>query len=103
MTHIEETIQGGGPATLDPAGGYDSASNQLLFDNYDTMLLWVGEQSGGGVEEAAGIVQYIPSLATTAGSVHLLQAHLPTRTSPSTIWSEQASTSIKRALVWITV
>jgi peptide/nickel transport system substrate-binding protein len=64
MTHIEETIQGGGPATLDPAGGYDSASNQLLFDNYDTMLLWVGEQSGGGVEEAAGIVQYIPSLAT---------------------------------------
>ena len=52
---IEATIDGGNPVTIDPAACYDTASGELLFNMYDTLIFFNGEH----------LDQYLPSLATS--------------------------------------
>ena len=51
---IAATIEGGSIPTVDPAGCYDTASAELLFQVYDTLLMFDGEHMD----------RYLPSLAT---------------------------------------
>jgi peptide/nickel transport system substrate-binding protein len=55
MEIIEATIQGGNPATVDPAVAYDTASGGLLIQVYDTLLTF----------DAEHMENYLPALATS--------------------------------------
>jgi peptide/nickel transport system substrate-binding protein len=48
------TIEGGNPETVDPAWCYDTASAELIFNVYDTLITFDGERMDS----------YLPSLAT---------------------------------------
>ncbi|MCL6579544.1 MAG: hypothetical protein K6T73_09205, partial [Candidatus Bathyarchaeota archaeon] len=41
---VIDTILGDGPKTLDPANCYDTASAGLLFNVYETLILFDGER-----------------------------------------------------------
>jgi len=41
---IVDTIPGGGPVTLDPASCYDTASAELIFNIYETLIFFDGER-----------------------------------------------------------
>jgi ABC-type oligopeptide transport system substrate-binding subunit len=41
-TLVEDTVYGGGPATVDPAAEYDTASAELLQNAYDTLIIFNG-------------------------------------------------------------
>jgi ABC-type transport system substrate-binding protein len=62
-TLIEDTLYGGGPATLDPAAEYDTASAELLQNAYDTLIFFNGEQCGN-VPNSGVSNEYLPGLAT---------------------------------------
>jgi len=51
---IVATIEGGNPETVDPAWCYDTASAELIFNVYDTLVTFDGEHMD----------RYLPSLAT---------------------------------------
>ena len=40
-TLVEDTLCGGGPARLDPAAEYDTASAELLQNAYDTLIFFL--------------------------------------------------------------
>jgi peptide/nickel transport system substrate-binding protein len=48
------TIEGGNPETVDPAWAYDTASGEVIFNVYDTLITFDGEHMD----------TYLPSLAT---------------------------------------
>jgi peptide/nickel transport system substrate-binding protein len=48
------TIEGGNPETVDPAWCYDTASAELIFNVYDTLITFDGEHMD----------RYLPSIAT---------------------------------------
>jgi hypothetical protein len=62
-TLVEDTLYGGGPATLDPAAEYDTASAELIQNAYDTLINFNGEQCGN-VPGSGVSNEYLPSLAT---------------------------------------
>ena len=68
-TLVEDTLYGGGPATVDPAAEYDTASAELLQNAYDTLIIFNGEQCGD-VPNSGVCNEYLPGLATqvTVGS-----------------------------------
>ncbi|MGB9778349.1 MAG: ABC transporter substrate-binding protein [Candidatus Bathyarchaeales archaeon] len=49
------TIEGGNPETVDPAWAYDTASGELIFNVYDTLITFDGEH----------METYLPSIATS--------------------------------------
>jgi len=51
---IDATIEGGNPETVDPAFCYDTASAELIFNVYDTLIYFDGES----------LERYIPQLST---------------------------------------
>ena len=51
---VIDTILGGGPATLDPANCYDTASAELIFNVYEPLIYFDGER----------VDYFIPKLAT---------------------------------------
>ena len=53
MEIVEATIEGGGPATIDPAACYDTASGELIMNIYETLVFFDGEH----------VDKYIPQLA----------------------------------------
>ncbi len=55
MEFIVATIAGGGPETVDPAWCYDTASAELIFNVYETLIYFDGEL----------LEEYIPMLATS--------------------------------------
>lgn len=59
----EYTVYGGGPATVDPAAAYDTASRELLQNAYDTLIFFDGEQCGN-VPNSGVSDEYLPGLAT---------------------------------------
>lgn len=62
-TLVEDTLRGGGPATLDPAAEYDTASAELLMNAYDPLIFFNGEQSGN-VPNSGVSNEYLAMLAT---------------------------------------
>jgi hypothetical protein len=59
----EDTLYGGGPATLDPAAEYDTASAELINNAYDSLIFFNGEQCGN-VPGSGVSNEYVPMLAT---------------------------------------
>jgi peptide/nickel transport system substrate-binding protein len=53
MEIVNATIESGGPVTIDPAAGYDSASGELIMNIYETLVFFDGEHMD----------KYIPQLA----------------------------------------
>lgn len=51
---IEATVEGGSPESVDPAWAYDTASGELIFNVYETLLAYDGES----------LEKFIPQLAT---------------------------------------
>jgi ABC-type transport system substrate-binding protein len=62
-TLVEDTVYGGGPATVDPAAEWDPASAELIQNAYDTLINFNGEQCGS-VPGSGVSNEYLPSLAT---------------------------------------
>jgi ABC-type oligopeptide transport system substrate-binding subunit len=59
----EDTLNGGGPATTDPAAEYDTASAELINNAYDSLIFFNGEQCGN-VPGSGVSNEYVPMLAT---------------------------------------
>ena len=62
-TLIEDTFNGGGPATTDPAAEYDTASAELIQNAYDTLIFFDGDQCGNVLGSGVSN-EYVPGLAT---------------------------------------
>ena len=55
MGMIEETIEGGSPATVDYSIAYDTASGELIQNMMDNLVIFNGEHTD----------QFLPSIATS--------------------------------------
>ncbi len=68
MSLDQATIEGGTPETVDPSWAYDTASAEIIFNVYDTLLTF----------DAEHMERYLPSIATDA----ILDALAPGTLSP---------------------